>query len=59
MEESEIIRKFLEWYDPRSEIDETHGITISEYMGFKKNKQTKKEENIDWFLHTHWTENQA
>lgn len=54
MNEKQVILDFLKWSDPRSDIDFTHEILADQYLA---SKQTKEEDNVDWFLHTHWTEN--
>lgn len=54
MNEKQVILDFLEWHFgvPLDEI--THELLADQYL---ESKQTKEEDNVDWFLHTHWTEN--
>lgn len=57
MNEKQVILDFLKWYwsEPKAlnhAFD--YGKDVKEYL---ESKQTKQEENVDWFLQTHWTEN--
>lgn len=56
MNEKQVILDFLEWHFgvPLDEI--THELLADQYL---ESKQPKEEGHQDWFLHTHWTENQA